>query len=111
MNLPYTKRNRLADVLRLIMGLALDKQVRSRVVGYKALDKSIGSPLSASNWLTIAEEHREIFAVENAAKGSEIYIFLRDRNVASETLPPDIIIELINKAVKEYDRQKSEKLK
>ena len=59
--LPYTKPNRLADVLALIQVLALAKY-RHRS------DKGItgdmqGSPRSASTWEEISQDHPEFFRV------------------------------------------------
>lgn len=61
--LPYTKKNRIADVLKLIQYLGLDDTARNYYVKTPTVQKDLGAPSSNSHWLKIAQEHSELFRV------------------------------------------------
>src|SRR5215469_10038258 len=89
---PYTKQNRLAEVLALIQVLALDPHTRREESGIRRELK--GAPTSAKTWFDLASEHREFFRLdkEEGAGLSLIsrYVVIDDENAERPTLSPEL---------------------
>jgi hypothetical protein len=85
----------------LIIGLATDKEARSRVVGYEALENSIGKTLSGGAWLQLSKSHLDIFSVEKSKEGDETYISIKERKNI-DPLSTDEILSLIKRALEKY---------
>ena len=104
--LPYTKPNRLADVLALIQVLALAKY-RHRSDG-GLTDEMQGPPRSGSSWKEIAQQHPEFFRVSETEKlGVSLvatHVLPKDLNGKRE-LPPDFVSILLQTAINLHDRQ------
>jgi hypothetical protein len=104
---PYTKRGRLADVLALIQVLSLDEATRRSEEG---LQKELkGTPISASDWSTVAKEHREFFRV-NPTSQSPIslvarYVLPHEEEERRPPLDPQFVAVLIQTAINIHDRQ------
>lgn len=102
MRFPYTRSNRLADVLSLMQILA------KAPVGQRTIDKLIhllGEPHSyAKNWKTIAEEHKEFFYISEG-KGCEISLIARRYNKQSEPMSQDDVSKLMETAISIYNTQ------
>lgn len=84
---PYTKKNRIADVLKLIQYLGLDDTARNYAVKTPTVQKDLGKPASNSNWLEIAKQHSELFRVtEKDSVALIIRTLKRDstKNICSE---------------------------
>jgi len=66
--LPYTKNNRISDVIRLIQYLGLDKEGKYYYPELNAAKEALGFPASDKNnsWLSIAKQHGEFFVVTDS---------------------------------------------
>ncbi|MCX5715038.1 MAG: hypothetical protein NT033_09660, partial [Candidatus Omnitrophica bacterium] len=84
--LPYTKKNRLADVLALIQVLALYKHAFRTQGGIK--EEFQGEPISAESWISVAKEHQEFFRVREG-KGTEISLIARYAQENHAELTPE----------------------
>lgn len=106
-NSPYTKPGRLQDVLALIQVLALDEYARRTKEG---IDKELqGSPTSALDWFTLAQEHRELFRV-NPKSHSALslvarYVLPHEEGEQRPPLPSDFVSTLFQTAINLHDRQ------
>jgi len=100
--LPYTKKNRLADVLALIQVLAMYKQAFRTEEGIKKEFQR--DPVSAESWVKIAEEHREFFRVRRG-KGVEISLIVRYAQENHAELKPELTATLMETAIKIHDSQ------
>lgn len=97
---PYTKPNRLGDVLWLIQILALHNTAQRTV---ETLE-NMKVPLSASSWDKIGDEHPELFHVSRGI-GTEISLIARRYQEGTPQLFPDHTAKLIETAIKIYDSQ------
>jgi hypothetical protein len=100
--LPYTKRNRLADVLALIQVLALYKHAFRTQGGIK--EEFQGEPISAESWISVAKEHQEFFRVREG-KGTEISLIARYAQENHAELTPEYTAKLMETAIKIHDSQ------
>jgi hypothetical protein len=100
MAFPYTKPNRLGEVLWLIQTLALED------AGQRVVDtlQSKKPAVSGNNWVEIAKEHPELFHISKGT-GTEISLIARRYQEGVPQLPPDHIAKLIETAIKIYDSQ------
>jgi hypothetical protein len=104
---PYTKRGRLADVLALIQVLSLDEATRRSEEGIQRELK--GVPTSATDWSTVAKEHREFFRL-NPNSQSPIslvarYVLPHEEEERRPPLDPAFVTVLIRTAINIHDRQ------
>jgi len=104
---PYTKPGRLADVLALIQVLALDPDTHRSEDGM--MKELQGQPSSATNWFTLAKEHREFFRVAEHEHGlalvaRHVLPKVEDKRPA---LSPDFAAALLQTAITIHDRQVS----
>ena len=105
-SLPYTKHDRLADVLALIQVLSLDRPAHRSEDGL--LEELQGKPKSAESWTTVAAEHPEFFRVR--AEGTH-RVSLVARHVLPKgddgvrDLAPELIGKLLQAALEIHDRQ------
>lgn len=100
MAFPYTKPNRLGEVLWLIQTLALE-DAGQRVVDTLQNKKK---PVSGDNWEEIAKEHPELFHISKRT-GTEISLIARRYQEGALQLPPEHTAKLIETAIKIYDSQ------
>ncbi|MDD5236302.1 MAG: hypothetical protein PHU91_01325 [Candidatus Omnitrophica bacterium] len=100
--LPYTKKNRLADVMALIQVLAMYKEAHRTEEAIR--NEFQRSPLSAETWIKIAEEHREFFRLREG-KGKEISLIARHAQEDYNTLDSDYTTRLMETAIKLHDSQ------
>lgn len=100
--LPYTKKNRLADVLALVQVLAMYKETCRTQDGLEA--EFQGPPSSAESWIGLAKEHQEFFRVRKG-KGTEISLIARYANENHAPLEPDYTAKLMETAIKIHDSQ------
>lgn len=100
MAFPYTKPNRLGEVLWLIQILGLDDAGQRQVETLQSLK----APLSGDNWEEIAKEHPELFHISKRI-GTEISLIARRYQEKTPPLPPDYSAKLIETAIKIYDSQ------
>ena len=101
MAFPYTKPNRLGEVLWLIQTLALEDKGQ-RVV--ETLQKK-KAPVSGDGWEKIAEEHPELFHISKGS-GTELSLIARRyQDGGTPQLPPEHTAKLIETAIKIYDSQ------
>jgi hypothetical protein len=113
-NGPYTKRDRLADVLALIQVLALDRAAhRSEgAVGQGGIaDELQGPPRSATTWYALAGEHPEFFRVnpgsEHGLSLAARHVLPRESGQPKATLPHEFTSVLLQTAITLHDRQVS----
>ena len=100
MSYPYTRTNRLGDVLWLIQILALhDYGQRTE----DALQK-LKEPSSARSWVELSEDHVEFFHISKQ-KGTEISLIARRFQEGTPPLSPEHTAKLIETAIKMYDSQ------
>ena len=106
--LPYTKTNRLADVLALIQVLALAKYRHRSDKGLT--DEMQGPPRSGSSWRDIAQQHPEFFRVNDAERlGISLvstHVLPKDEN-GNRELPSDFLSILFQTAINLHDRQQN----
>jgi hypothetical protein len=94
-------------VLSLIQVLALDEYTRRTKDG---IEKELqSSPTSASDWFTLAQEHREFFRV-NLKSRSPLslvarYVLPHEEEEHRPPLPSDFVSTLLNTAINLHDRQ------
>ena len=106
--LPYTKPNRLADVLALIQVLALAKYRHRSDKGLT--DTMQVAPRSASSWKEIAQQHPEFFRVNEA---EHLGISLVSTHVlpkhesGNRELPSDFLSILFQTAINLHDREQN----
>src|SRR4030042_4014883 len=100
--LPYMKKNRLADVLALIQVLALYKHAFRTQSGIT--EEFQGEPISAESWLHVAREHQEFFRVREG-KGVEISLIARYAQENHAPLDPGYTAKLMETAIKIHDSQ------
>jgi hypothetical protein len=100
MAFPYTKPNRLGEVLWLIQILALHN------TGQRGVDtlQSMKQPISADSWDKIGDEHPELFHVSRG-KVTELSLIARRYQEGTPQLPPEHTAKLIETAIKIYDSQ------
>jgi Flp pilus assembly protein CpaB len=102
----YLKSGRLADVLALIQVLALDEASHRSESGLQA--ELEGPPRSASEWVEVAEAHREFFRL---APDATHRVSLVARHVTPDDehgnawLPADYAGKLLALAVDLHDRE------
>jgi hypothetical protein len=103
---PYTKDERLADVLALIQVLALDVHPKRTEIG---MQQSLqGPPTSASSWFALAGEHREMFRVDPSSEFglSLVARFVsRSKDGQGSQLEPEFVSALLQTAITMHDRQ------
>ena len=106
--LPYTKPNRLADVLALIQVLALAKYRHRSDKGLT--DAMQGAPRSGSSWKEIAQQHPEFFRVNDAERlGISLvstHVLPKDEN-GNRELPSDFLSILFQTAINLHDREQN----
>ncbi len=100
--LPYTKKNRLADVLALVQVLAMYKETCRTQDGIEA--EFQGPPMSAESWISLAKEHQEFFRVRKG-KGTEISLIARYANENHAPLTSDYTAKLMETAITMHPRQ------
>jgi hypothetical protein len=100
MRFPYTKSNRLGDVLWLIQILALHDTAQRTV---DALQK-LRIPLSEDSWDEIGDEHPELFYISKG-KGIEISLIARRYKEGTPQLSLEDTSKLIDMAIKTCDSQ------
>ena len=105
-SLPYTKPDRLADVLALIQVLSLDRHAHRSEDGL--VEELQGVPKSDESWTTVAGEHPEFFRVR--AEGTN-RVSLVARHVlpkgedGTRELTPELVGKLLQAALEIHDRQ------
>lgn len=104
----YLTANRLADIIRLIIVLAVDKtNFRTEKGLHDALQDD---PKSADSWLALAKEHPEFFRF-NKEDTSVILLmrFIMKRDVQEGELRPPLTVDqtqkLIDQAIALHDKQ------
>jgi hypothetical protein len=102
---PYTKTGRLADVLALIQVLALDPDAHRSESGMT--QELQGKPQSATEWFTLAKEHREFFRVAEREHGLSLVArhVLPKIGEQRPSLPPDFVGALLQTAITLHDRE------
>jgi len=101
-NFPYTRKNRLADVLALMQVLAMYKETCRTQDGLVA--EFQGHPSSAGSWIDIAREHPEFFRVRKG-KGTEVSLIARYANENHAPLESEYTAKLMQTAIKLHDSQ------
>ena len=106
--LPYTKPNRLADVLALIQVLALAKYRHRSDNGLT--NTMQGAPRSGSSWKEIAQQHPEFFRVDDADQFAislvSTHVLPKDAN-GNRELPSDFLSILFQTAINLHDREQN----
>ena len=106
---PYTKNNRLSDVLALIQVLSLDKYTHRTEAGLT--EELQGPPSSSQSWATLAKEHPEFFRVEKDDKKHlsliARHVITRDDATGVKVLPSELVYPLLQTAIDLHDRQVS----
>lgn len=106
---PYTKPNRLADVLALIQVLALDKHAHRSQEGIT--EELQGQPRSSTDWYRLAAEHPEFFRVnpesEHGLSLAARHVLPREQDQPRPTLQPEFTSVLLQTAITLHDRQVS----
>lgn len=102
----YTKKNRIADVLKLIQYLGLDDESRNYYVKTESVQKTLGCPVSSNNdsWLEIAKQHNEFFRVQESGAVALVLRVLRGKS-AKETCSIEEIKMLMDTALELYKIQ------
>jgi hypothetical protein len=100
MAFPYTKPNRLGDVLWLIQILALHNTAQRTVDTLQNMKE----PSSAKSWDEIGDEHPEFFHVSRGT-GTEISLIARRYQEGTPQLSPEHTARLIETAIKLFDSQ------
>ncbi|WP_298307969.1 hypothetical protein [Flavobacterium sp.] len=104
----YLKPDRLADVIRLLVVLSVDKHSFRSEEGLTGIHRD--NPKSANNWLELAQEHPEFFRF-NKEKTSIILLirFLQKVDVLDgelrEPLSVDQTQKLVDQAIELHDKQ------
>ncbi len=111
MSYPYSKMNRLADVMALIQVLSLDKHAHRSEAGIS--DEMQGPPKSGDSWEVIAAEHPEFFRARDSGKHniSLVARHVQQRNYDDirEELSPDFVGKLLQAAIELHDREMERK--
>lgn len=104
---PYTKTDRLADVLALIQVLALDRAAHRSEQGIT--DELQGAPRSAAKWYTLAGEHPEFFRVnpksDHGLSLAARHVLPHAKDQPTPTLESDFTSALLQTAITLHDRQ------
>lgn len=100
MAFPYTKPNRLGEVLWLIQILALRNTGQPTVDTLQKMKKIS----SADSWDKLGDGHPELFHVSRGT-GTEISLITRRYQEYAPQLPPEHTAKLIETAIKIYDSQ------
>ena len=104
----YLKPNRLADVIRLIVVLSVDKHSFRSEEGLSGIFRD--NPKSAESWLDLANEHLEFFRF-NKEKTTIILLirFLQKIDISEgelrEPLSVDQTQKLVDQAIELHDKQ------
>lgn len=106
---PYTKSNRLADVLALIQVLALDKSAHRSEKGMT--EELQGAPRSGAGltWYAVAGEHPEFFRVdphsEHGLSLAARHVLPHEHGQDIPQLAPEFTSALLQTAITLHDRQ------
>lgn len=100
MAFPYTKPNRLGEVMWLIQILALRNTGQPTVDTLQKMKKIS----SADSWDKLGDEHPELFHVSRGT-GTEISLIARRYQEDAPQLSPEHTAKLIETAIKIYDSQ------
>ncbi len=102
----YSIEGRLEDVLALIQVLALHEYSHRSSIGLKKEIKK--DPISAKDWLDVANEHQEFFRVVEEKTNSISLVarhHAKDENNDRQPLSSEQTQTLLNTAIELHDRQ------